>query len=117
MYSKLIIMKKFLVYTGIFWTIVIYVMSKFSSDVVHRTHYYLINKAYTHSELFGCLLKQKNTNGLFLWCCDCIQYYADKLGYSYEEFNIILFIILQPALIFYFFTLCVYQYYRLKQKN
>ena len=116
MYSKLIIMKKFLVYTGIFWTFTFYVMSKFSSDVVHRTHYYLINKSYTHSELFGCLLKQKNTNGLFLWCCDCIQYYADKLGYSYEEFNIILFIILQPALIFYLFTVCVYQYYRLSQK-
>ena len=116
MYSKLINMKKFLVYTGVFWTIVVYVMSKFSSDVTHRTHYYLINKSYTSLELFESLLKQKNTDGLFLWCCDCIQYYADKLGYSYEELNIVLFVILQPALIFYLFTVCVYQYYRLNKK-
>lgn len=82
----------------------------------HRVHYYLINKLSSSSELFGVLFKQKNTNGLFLWCCDCIQFYANKLGYSYEEFNIILFIILQPALIFYFFTVCVCQYYKLTQK-
>jgi len=109
-------MKKFIVYTGIFWTIIFYVMSKFSSNGVHKTHYYLINKFSTSSDLFGILLKQKNTNGLFLWCCDCIQFYADKLGYSYEELNIVLFIILQPALIIYLFTVCVYQYYKLTQK-
>lgn len=117
MYSKLIIMKKFLVYTGIFWTIVIYVMSKFSSDTVHRTHYYLINKFSTSSDLFGLLLKQKNTNGLFQWCCDCIQFYAVKLGYSYEALNIVIFVILQPALIFYLSTLCIYQYIKLMQKG
>lgn len=108
MYSKLIDMKKFLVYTGIFWSIVIYVMSKFSSDTVHRVHYYLINKNSTSLDLFGVLLKQKNTNGLFQWCCDCIQFYAVKLGYSYEALNIVIFVILQPAIIFYLITLCVY---------
>jgi hypothetical protein len=109
-------MKKFLIYTGVFWSIIFYVISKCSSNMGHRVHYYLINKLSSSSELFGVLFKQKNTNGLFLWCCDCIQFYANKLGYSYEEFNIILFIILQPALIFYFFTVCVCQYYKLTQK-
>lgn len=110
-------MKKIVIFTGIFWAIIIYVMSKFSSDVVHKTHYYLINKSYTHSELFGCLLKQKNTNGLFQWCCDCIQFYAVKLGYSYEALNIVLFVILQPSLIIYLFILCIYQYLKLIEKG
>ncbi len=39
--------------------------------------------------------------------CDCIQFYAVKLGYSYEELNIVIFVILQPALIIYLLTLCV----------
>ena len=105
-------MKKFLIYTSIFWSIVFYIMSKFSSNVNHRTHYYLINKVSGSSDLFGMLFKQKNTNGIFLWCCDCIQFYANKLGYSYEEFNIIIFVILQPSLIVYLLTLCVYQYFK-----
>lgn len=105
-------MKKFLIYTSVFWSIVFYTMSKFSSNVVHKTHYYLINKVSVSSDLFGMLFKQKNTNGVFLWCCDCIQFYANKLGYSYEEFNIIIFVILQPSLIVYLLTLCVYQYFK-----
>jgi hypothetical protein len=110
-------MKKFLIYTGFFWSIVIYVMSKFSSDTVHTVHFYLINKNSTSLDLFISLLKQKNINGLFKWCCDCIQFYAVKLGYSYEALNIVIFVILQPAIIFYLITLCFHLKVKSTQKG
>jgi hypothetical protein len=110
-------MKKFLIYTGIFWSIIFYIISKFSSNLEHTTHYFLIKNNATTSDLFNELLKQKNTNGLFQWCCDCIQFYAVILGYSYEELNIVIFVILQPAIIIYLLTLCVYQYFTRIQKG
>lgn len=110
-------MKKFLIYTSIFWLIVFNIMSKFSSNLEHSTHYYLIKNNPTTSNLFNELLKQKNTNGLFQWCCDCIQFYAVMLGYSYEELNIVIFVILQPAIIIYLLTFCIHQHFKLIQKG
>jgi len=59
------------------------------------------------SELYSDLISQNSTNGFFNWCCDCIQFYADKLGYTYEELNIILFVILEPCIILFLLTLLI----------
>ena len=50
---------------------------------------------------------QKTTNGFFNWCCDCILFYANKLGCTYEELNIILFVILEPCIIIILLTLLI----------
>ena len=51
------------------------------------------------SELYSDLISQHSTNGFFNWCCDCIQFYANVFGVTYEELNIILFVILEPCII------------------
>lgn len=47
---------------------------------------------------------------LFNFCCDLMRFLAKSSGLSYEEVNIILFLILQPALILYSFILYVSLY-------
>jgi hypothetical protein len=49
-------------------------------------------------------------NGFFNWCCDCIQFYADKLGCTYEELNIYLFVILEPFIIIILTILLIFKW-------
>ena len=44
-------------------------------------------------------------NWLFLLCCDAIYWMEAVSGISYEAWNLILFVFLQPALIVLFFFL------------
>ena len=94
-------MKKYLIFTVIFWMVVLSVASKFASGRQHRVHYYHSKNYESAGSLFIDLAKQRSTDGIFEWCCDCIQFYAEKFGFSYEELNIVLFVILQPAMIIY----------------
>ena len=59
------------------------------------------------SELYSDLISQQSMNGFFNWCCDCIQFYADKLGCTYEELNIYLFVILEPCIILFLLGLLI----------
>jgi len=58
-----------------------------------------LKKYNTSLELFSDLLHQKTINGFFNWCCSCIDFYANQLGCTYEELNIILFVVLEPSII------------------
>lgn len=72
--------------------------------------YYLKQDGYNSSkELFEALLTKglNNINSFFYWCCDCIDYYGSVIGLSYQEMNILLFVILQPVLILLFLILWV----------
>ncbi|MGN6616040.1 MAG: hypothetical protein ACTHJ5_02580 [Ilyomonas sp.] len=81
--------------------------------------YYLMNyrnASDLYERLWHCLTTDINSS--FLWCCDCILFYAKALHLSYEELNIYLFIIWQPYLIILFFVLFILQnlkYRRLKK--
>lgn len=81
-------------------------------DKTSMTHYFIKEKYSSSKDLFQTLAS--NPSRLFVWCCDCINYYASKLGLTYEQLNIHLFVILQPMLILMFFTLFVIQSIRLK---
>ena len=63
--------------------------------------YYLQKDYHSSNELVIAL----NKGDLFKWCCDCILYYAKKLGLSYEQLNIDVFVIMQPLLISCLFIL------------
>ena len=70
------------------------------------------------SELYSDLFHQDSMNDFFNWCCSCIDFYAHKLGCTYEELNIYLFVILEPILIVLLLGLLIYkskQYSRLKK--
>ena len=70
------------------------------------------------SELYADLFHQDSMNDFFNWCCSCIDFYAHKLGCTYEELNIYLFVILEPVLILFLLGLLIYkskQYSRLKK--
>jgi len=78
-------------------------------------YYFYLEKNYTSTgHLFSVLEDQgfNSTDNLFKWCCDCISYYAKLTGYTYEEMNIILFVILQPVLIILFVTLFIRERYK-----
>jgi hypothetical protein len=67
----------------------------------NRYYFYLQNDYHNQKELYGTLFSSKTTtiNQLFLWCCDCIMYYAKTFGVSYEFMNLVLFVFLQPTII------------------
>ena len=79
-------------------------------------HYYLKNDYNSTNELFSTLNQKgfSTTNNLFLWCCDCISYYAKVTGLTYEEMNIVLFVIGQPLLILFFMILFIKERYKRK---
>ena len=79
-------------------------------------NYYLRGDYHSTKELFSTLSTQgfKSTNNLFKWCCDCISYYAELTGFTYEEMNIILFVIGQPLLILFFFFLFLRERFKRK---
>ena len=76
-------------------------------------HYYMKGSYSSSGDLFQTLAT--NPSRLFLWCCDCIRYYALQLGLTYEQLNIHLFVILQPMLILMFFVLFIIQSRKLSQ--
>lgn len=79
-------------------------------------HYALQKKGYASTfDLFTTLLSNgfDSTNNFFLWCCDCILYYATLIGLTYEELNLILFVFLQPMLILMLLVL----YFRERRRN
>ena len=67
-----------------------------------------MKKFETASELYANLLSSRTTNEFFNWCCSCIDFYAHKLGLTYEELNIILFVILQPCIIILLLCLLIF---------
>jgi hypothetical protein len=77
------------------------------------THYYMKGSYNSSMDLFQTLAT--NPSKLFLWCCDCIRYYALQLGLTYEQLNIHLFVILQPMLILMFFVLFLIQSNKISQ--
>jgi hypothetical protein len=82
-------------------------------------HFYLKKNYHSTSELFSVLTNSgfNSTNNFFKWCCDCISYYAKVTGYTYEEMNIILFVIGQPFLIILFLFLFLRERYKRKVKQ
>jgi len=46
-------------------------------------------------------------NDLFNWCVMILEYIGDVTGMGYELANIVIFVILQPALIILFFILWI----------
>jgi hypothetical protein len=77
-----------------------------------------MKKYKTAGELYSDLLHQDSINNFFTWCCSYIDFYAHKLGCTYEELNIYLFVILEPLLILMLLVLLINknkQYSRLKR--
>jgi hypothetical protein len=74
---------------------------------------YFLKKSYSSStDLFSTMIEKPKM--FFLWCCDCILYYANEYGMSYAELNLYLFVIGQPMLITLFAGLFIMQTIRIK---
>ena len=75
---------------------------------------YELKKTYADSaDLFATLAEKPEK--FFLWCCDCILFYANRYGMSYAELNLYLFVIGQPMLILLFGGLFLMQTRRLSR--
>lgn len=80
----------------------------------HNNMKYFLKKSYLSStDLFATMLAKPAM--FFLWCCDCILYYANQYGMSYAELNLYLFVIGQPMLIVLFAGLFIIQTIRIKK--
>ena len=97
--QKIYLSKKlFIVFNVIFWSLILLVMSPF-----------------LHGSGNPKLLMYSSGNfNLFNFCCDLMRFLANCFGLSYEEVNIILFLILQPALILYSFMLFLFLHFNKK---
>lgn len=42
-----------------------------------------------------------NMNDVFFWCVDALKNEADRLGMTYEELNVWLFLIIMPSVIIF----------------
>ena len=93
-------------------SVMILAANKMMGNNTAMNRYYL-KKTYSNSEDLLMTLAT-NPSRLFLWCCDCIQFYASKMGITYEQLNIHLFVIVQPMLIVMFFVLFIVQSLRLR---
>lgn len=106
----------------VFWFFVVALCKEIRSGNSEKVYYYhgstrhlCTHDHYTsQTSLFTELIESGSTNSIFKWCCDCIQYYAHSLGYTYEEFNLVIFVIIQPALIVFLFFWCVILWKRRK---
>ena len=52
---------------------------------------------------------QKTVDWLFWTCVEILKVWGDATGLGYNLINILIFILLQPALILLFFTLWIYE--------
>jgi hypothetical protein len=90
----------------------------FSYTSIAKPHYsfFLENDYQSSGHLFNTLSNEglRSVNQFFLWCCDCIMYYARSIGVSYAFLNILLFVVLQPLLILIFSGLWLYERRRRK---
>ena len=96
-------MKKFLIFSSLYWTIIFIIVFLLKSGKPYSVFYYHgeVNSIYN---LLIDFLLQKTSNGIFQWACDCLQYFGTIWGYSYMEMNFVVFVIIQPALILYFLS-------------
>ena len=91
-------------------------MTLCGQDTPHSYYFYLENDYVKHSTLYHTLFNDVGkSDQLFLWCCDCIMYYARAFGISYDTMNLILFVILQPIIILMLFLLCLRQRFKMKR--
>lgn len=105
------------IFTTLYWFLVLCFVSVFTTGQKDNIHYYKSGGYDSFTEVVLELFNKNSINGLFQWCCDILQYVAIQIGYTYEELNIIIFVILQPAMILYLFILCVHQRYKLGRLN
>jgi hypothetical protein len=80
-------------------SLMVFCVHSYIGDRTTVTKYYLVKDYKGQIHLFQTLFDKPQK--LFLWCCDCILFYAKWMGITYEELNIHLFVIFQPMLIIF----------------
>jgi hypothetical protein len=109
-------MRNFFSTSGIILLVII--PSIVSGKNLYGPGFYLKKDGYHSSiELFTALFSKgfDSVDAFFYWCCDCIYYYGMVCGLTYQEMNIVLFVILQPLLILLFFILWIIEKRRVKK--
>ncbi len=118
MEKQKIINRNIIITAGIFLfltSLMIIIANNLISSQTSMRKYFIKNDYTSTGDLFSTLVHKPDR--LFAWCCDCIRYYAIKMGITYEQLNIHLFVIIQPMLILLFFVLFLIQSSRLRKKN
>ena len=51
----------------------------------------------------------------FDWCCDCINYIGQTIGYNYEVINILIFVIILPGIFINLLLIAIIQFFVLRK--
>lgn len=91
----------FYVLSILFWGFYVYMIINCGDETAVPNSYYLKNhEVYKSFSDFMVVLSDLPKYGLnlFTYCCDVINYIGDVYGYTYQDMNIILFVITPPLL-------------------
>lgn len=106
------------IYLGslIFWLIVLIVFISGGDESYATSPYLLDGYVYnSYSDLFGTLFIKPNNLNLFEKCCDIINFIGRTYGYSYQDINIIIFVLLSPILIINLLIITIIQGFLIKK--
>lgn len=94
----------------IFWIILIFSVISLGSDQFELSPYLINDYTYkSFSDLFYTLFLKVNNLTLFEKCCDIINFTGRFYGYSYQDMNIIIFVIFSPLFVLNLLLICLVQ--------
>ena len=109
---------------SIYWGSVIFWLVVFSVILLCGNESYVVSpyllKGYRYDsylDLFATLFLKDNNLTLFEKCCDIINYIGRNYGYSYQDINIIIFVIISPLLMLNLIVISASQFFFILSKK
>jgi len=93
------------IFSVVYWILVLIILLLLRENGVIPKYFH--GPVHSNYDLLVDLFKQKTTAGLFQTLMDALSYHGSLFGYSYQIMNFVVFVIVQPAFILYFFILCM----------
>ena len=101
-------MKNLTIFSFFYWVVIFIFIFYLSTGKNGKIKYSSGENYNTQVELYSDFFNQLQKGECFEWCCNFTQFYADLLGFTYEEINVIVFVIIQPAMMFFFVITTLY---------
>ena len=109
---------------SIYWGSVIFWLVVFSVILLCGNESYVVSpyllKGYRYDsylDLFATFFLKDTNLTLFEKCCDIINYIGRNYGYSYQDINIIIFVIISPLLMLNLIVISVSQFFFILSKK
>ena len=105
-------MKKLILLSVVYWFFVLLLIYSIRTGKGGTINYNSGKVYKTSVQLFYDIVPETLNGKCFQWCCNLTQFYANSFGFTYEEINIALFVIFQPALMIFFLLTTIYLFFK-----